>query len=63
MTEAGAKFIPDGGWIKALIIKGRERGYLTIEEIMECIPPGIIEQEQIDDIVRMIEDMGIEVAR
>ncbi len=56
MTRAIAEFRPDGSCIKALLQKAHARGYVKIEELMTCIPPEIIEQDQIDDIISMIED-------
>jgi RNA polymerase primary sigma factor len=53
----------DGGCIKNLVNRGRQRGYVTIEELMECLSPEITNYDQVEDIVQMIKDMGIEVAR
>jgi RNA polymerase primary sigma factor len=47
--------------LKQLISKGKEQGYLTYTEVNDHLPDGIVEPEQIEDIVRMINDMGIEV--
>ena len=47
--------------LKQLITKGKEQGYLTYTEVNDHLPEGIVEPEQIEDIVRMINDMGIEV--
>jgi len=46
---------------KHLIAKGKEQGFLTYTEVNDHLPPGIVESEQIEDIVRMINDMGIMV--
>jgi len=45
--------------LKQLIAKGKEQGYLTYTEVNDHLPPGIVETEQIEDIIRMINDMGI----
>ena len=45
--------------LKKLIAKGKEQGFLTYAEVNDHLPPGIVEPEQIEDIVRMINDMGI----
>ena len=45
--------------LKQLIAKGKEQGFLTYSEVNDHLPPGIVESEQIEDIVRMINDMGI----
>jgi RNA polymerase primary sigma factor len=47
--------------IKQLIQKGREQGYLTYSEINDLLPDDIVESEQIEDIIGMINDMGIAV--
>ena len=47
--------------IKTLIIKGKEQGYLTYAEINDHLPDDIVDPEQIEDIIGMINDMGIEV--
>jgi len=47
--------------LKQLIAKGKEQGFLTYSEVNDHLPPGIVEPEQIEDIVRMINDMGIAV--
>jgi len=45
--------------LKQLIAKGKDQGFLTYSEVNDHLPPGIVEPEQIEDIVRMINDMGI----
>ena len=47
--------------LKALIIKGKEQGYLTYTEVNDHLPDSIVEPEQIEEIVTMIGDMGIKV--
>jgi len=47
--------------LKQLIAKGKDQGFLTYTEVNDHLPPGIVEPEQIEDIVRMINDMGIAV--
>ncbi len=47
--------------IKTLIAKGKEQGYLTYAEVNDHLPSGIVDPEQIEDIVSMINDMGITV--
>ena len=47
--------------IKQLIAKGREQGYLTYAEVNDHLPDDIVDPEQIEDIIGMINDMGIEV--
>ena len=47
--------------IKQLITKGREQGFLTYAEVNDHLPDDIVDPEQIEDIISMINDMGIEV--
>lgn len=47
--------------IKTLIAKGKEQGYLTYAEVNDHLPSGIVDPEQIENIVSMINDMGITV--
>jgi len=47
--------------LKALIARGKEQGYLTYAEVNDHLPSGIVDPEQIEDIVNMINDMGIAV--
>ena len=48
--------------IKLLIAKGKEQGYLTFSEVNDHLPQDIVDSDQIEDIIRMINDMGIQVA-
>ena len=47
--------------LKQLIAKGKAQGYLTFAEVNDHLPSDIIDPEQIDDIISMINDMGIQV--
>lgn len=47
--------------LKDLISKGKEQGFLTYAEVNDHLPEGIVDPEQIEDIIRMINDMGIKV--
>ncbi|MBU2225971.1 MAG: RNA polymerase sigma factor RpoD, partial [Gammaproteobacteria bacterium] len=47
--------------LKLLILKGKEQGYLTFAEVNDHLPQDIIDSDQIEDIIRMINDMGIQV--
>ncbi|MFT5541274.1 MAG: RNA polymerase primary sigma factor [Glaciecola sp.] len=48
--------------IKLLIAKGKEQGYLTFAEVNDHLPQNIVDSDQIEDIIRMINDMGIKVS-
>ena len=47
--------------LKVLIARGKEQGYLTYGEVNDHLPNDIVDPEQIEDIVNMINDMGITV--
>jgi RNA polymerase primary sigma factor len=47
--------------IKLLIAKGKEQGYLTFAEVNDHLPADIVDSDQIEDIIRMLNDMGIKV--
>ncbi|WP_198556408.1 RNA polymerase sigma factor RpoD [Glaciecola sp. 33A] len=48
--------------IKLLIAKGKDQGYLTFAEVNDHLPQNIVDSDQIEDIIRMINDMGIKVS-
>jgi RNA polymerase primary sigma factor len=47
--------------LKQLVIKGKEQGYLTYAEVNDHLPEEIVDSEQVEDIIQMINDMGIKV--
>ncbi|MCO2759270.1 RNA polymerase sigma factor RpoD [Pseudomonas aeruginosa] len=47
--------------LKELIARGREQGYLTYAEVNDHLPEDISDPEQVEDIIRMINDMEINV--
>ena len=47
--------------LKKLIAKGKEQGFLTYAEVNDHLPEDISDPDQIEDIIRMINDMGITV--
>jgi RNA polymerase primary sigma factor len=47
--------------LKELIARGREQGFLTYAEVNDHLPEDISDPEQVEDIIRMINDMGITV--
>lgn len=47
--------------IKLLILKGKEQGYLTYAEVNDHLPDDIVETDTVEDIIQMINDMGIQV--
>src|SRR5262245_66638475 len=47
--------------LKNLIVLGKERGFLTYAEINDHLPDDMLDAEQIENIISMINDMGIQV--
>jgi len=47
--------------LKLLVAKGKEQGYLTYAEVNDHLPEDIVDSDQIEDIIQMINDMGIQV--
>ena len=63
MSDKKATHIADErqSQLKLLIARGKEQGYLTYAEVNDHLPSEIVDPEQIEDIVNMINDMGIPV--
>ena len=47
--------------LKQLIAKGKEQGYLTYSEVNDHLPEDISDPDQVEEIIQMINDMGIQV--
>src|SRR5690625_20031 len=47
--------------IRDLIARGKEQGYLTYAEVNDHLPEDISDPDQVEDIIQMINDMGIRV--
>ncbi len=47
--------------VKKMIAKGKERGYITYDEINETLPQDQVSSEQIEDILAQLSEMGINV--
>jgi RNA polymerase primary sigma factor len=47
--------------LKSLIVLGKERGFLTYAEINDHLPENMLDAEQLESVVSMINDMGIQV--
>ncbi|MCY4357651.1 MAG: RNA polymerase sigma factor RpoD [Gammaproteobacteria bacterium] len=56
-----AELISPKSSLKALIAKGKEQGYLTYAEVNDHLPESISDPDQVEDIIQMINDMGIKV--
>ena len=47
--------------VKQLIDLGKEKGFLTYDEVNDILPPDIVSSEQIDDVMSMFGEMDIEI--
>jgi RNA polymerase primary sigma factor len=47
--------------LKELIARGKEQGYLTYSEVNDHLPEDIADPDQVEDIIRMINELGISV--
>jgi RNA polymerase primary sigma factor len=47
--------------LKNLIVLGKERGFLTYAEVNDHLPDDMLDAEQIESVISMINDMGIQV--
>jgi len=61
VEETVANNKDEASQLKHLISKGKEQGFLTYHEVNDHLPDGIVDPEQVEDIINMINDMGIEV--
>jgi RNA polymerase primary sigma factor len=60
MSDTRLALTPQSG-LKALIAKGKEQGYLTYTEVNDHLPESISDPDQVEDIIQMINDMGMKV--
>ncbi len=61
-AEADANVLDtQSGAVKRLIAKGKERGYITFDELNAVLPAEQNSSEQIEDIMAMLNEMGIQV--
>lgn len=47
--------------LKLLVTRGKEQGYLTVSEVNDHLPENIIDSDQLNNIIQMMNDMGIQV--
>ena len=57
------KLKKQGSRIAELIEKGREQGYLTYADVNDHLPEDISDPDQVDEIIGMINDLGLQVQR
>jgi RNA polymerase primary sigma factor len=61
MSEAATVTQNQQSQIKQLIAKGKEQGFLTYAEVNDHLPDELVNTEQVEDIISMINDLGIKV--
>ncbi len=47
--------------VKKMIAEGRERGYITYDQLNKVLPPEQVSSEQIEDVMSMLSEMGINI--
>jgi RNA polymerase primary sigma factor len=62
MTNADSQKESQKSRLKELITRGKEQGYLTYAEVSDHLPADVADSEQIEDVIGMINDMGIKVS-
>jgi RNA polymerase primary sigma factor len=60
-TDSETTLDTQSGAVKRLIAKGKERGYITFDELNAVLPPEQNSSEQIEDVMSMLSEMGIQV--
>jgi len=50
-----------GGAVKTMITQGKEKGYVTYDDLNKALPPDQVSSEQIEDTMSMLSEMGINV--
>ena len=50
-----------GATVKKMVARGKERGYVTYDELNAALPPDNVSSEQIEDTMTMLSEMGINV--
>jgi RNA polymerase primary sigma factor len=60
-TDTETTLDTQSGAVKRLIAKGKERGYVTFDELNAVLPPEQNSSEQIEDVMSMLSEMGIQV--
>jgi len=47
--------------VKTMIAAARKRGYITYDELNNVLPPDQVSSEQIEDVMSMLSEMGVNV--
>ena len=59
--EIGSSSEEKQGPLQLLLAKGKKEGFITYAELNEQLPKGIVEADRLEEIVDMINDLGISV--
>ena len=59
--EIGSSSKEEQGPLHLLLAKGKKEGFITYAELNEQLPKGIVEADRLEEIVEMINDLGISV--
>ena len=59
--EIGSSSKEEQGPLHLLLEKGKKEGFITYAELNEQLPKGIIEADRLEEIVEMINDLGVSV--
>ncbi|WP_337875271.1 RNA polymerase sigma factor RpoD [Elioraea sp.] len=57
----GALLDTQSAAVKKLVARGRERGYVTYDDVNAALPPGQVSSEQIEDTMAMLSELGVNV--
>ena len=57
--EIGSSSKEEQGPLHLLLAKGKKEGFITYAELNEQLPKGIVEADRLEEIVEMINDLGI----
>jgi len=49
--------------LRKIVEKAKSQGFISYLDVIKYLPPDIVEQDQIEDILSMLSDMGIEVRK
>ncbi len=60
-TDADPSLDMSQAAVKKMIAEARERGYITYDELNKVLPPEQVSSEQIEDLMSMLSEMGINV--
>ena len=60
-SEAGHSLDMSQAAVKKMIGEAREKGYITYDQLNTVLPPDLVSSEQIEDVMSMLSEMGINI--